>query len=284
MNIRMPLQVATALILATMAVALPCHAQTNEPAVTTSNKVLVSARVYPHVEYFEWTETLGGRQFVKETGPLYGIGGEMELRLGKSLLLVLGADFFAGEVDYDGAIQELDGSLTPSKSTTTYVGIEGGIKLAAPLPVGKDFMIKPAAGIGLRTWERTLDTSFDSRYIGAHGYIEDWFTSHGILGLTVEYAASPATKLYVSGELRLPIWTTESIDLSNVRGPDDVEVEPKAQPSYSGEAGVRYKKFFAAAFVETLDFNQSDYDSKYGQFLQPKSEATITGGKIGLWF
>lgn len=280
MNIRPGLLLAAAVALA----AQVSLAQQNEAAPAPTNKVLASARVYAHLEAFEWKEFLQDEELLKETGPLFGIGGEMELRLNKRLLLGLNGEFFTGEVDYDGVIQELDGTLTPAQSTTTYVGFEGGAKLGAPLAVGPQVVLKPWAGLGLRTWERTLDSSFDSRYIGDHGYIEDWFTSHGLLGATVEITVSPKAMIFATAELRLPVWTAQNIDLSNVGGPDDVELEPKARPSLFAEAGVRYKKLFISAFVETQDFDESDFDDKYGEFLQPESEARIAGARAGLWF
>lgn len=280
----MKLRTGLVLVLLAALAAHRTHAQAQQPSFSPTNKVVASARVFAHLEAFEWTETLQGREFVKETGPLYGLGGEMELRLGRRLLLGLSGDFFAGEVDYDGAIQQLDGTFTPAESTTTYVGMNGAVRIAAPYVIAERVTLKPAAGLGLRAWERTLDTGFDSRYIGDYGYIEDWFAAHALFGATLEFTVSPVTTLFLAGEVRLPLWTAENIDLSNVGGPDDVELEPKAQPTVFVEAGVRHKKLFASAFVESLDFDESDYDSNYGQYLQPKSEATIAGGRVGLWF
>jgi hypothetical protein len=249
-----------------------------------TNGAVVSSRVYVHAEYFEWKESLQGSQFVKESGPVFGIGGQAELSMGKNLLFVPAGEFFTGQADYNGEIEQIDGTFVPAKSTTVYYGLDGSLKIAAPIAIAENVTLKPAAGLGFRAWERVLDSSYDSRYIGQYGYIEDWFTAHGILGVSIEDAISPVTKIYASADVRLPIWTLQNIDMSNVGGPSSIELNPKARATISAEAGMIRKKFLVAAFWETLDFGQSDYDSTYGAFLQPASRAEIIGIKTGISF
>ena len=253
-------------------------------AVAGTNSVIASARVYPHVEYFEWKESLNGAKFLKETGPLFGVGGDMDIRLGKKFLLEVGGDSFLGQVNYDGAIQQLDGTLTPDHSTTVYAGAEGSLKLARPFALSPGVTLKPAAGFGARGWVRTLDTSFDSNYIGQYGYQEYWLATHGILGATVEFALSHANSVFVGADLRLPIATRQTVDFGNAGGPSNVKLQPKANPTVFAEAGVRHKTVFVSIFFETLDFSESNLDPTYQSFLQPTSVAKIIGGKLGVAF
>ena len=253
-------------------------------AMAGTNGVVVSARVYAHAESFEWKESLQGQHLLTEKGPLFGVGGDVDLALGKKWLLELGGDVFFGQVDYNGAVEQIDGSLTPLNTTTVYAGVDGAAKLALRVPLSPTVTLKPAAGIGVRAWSRSLDSSVTSQNIGPNGYDEYWLTTHGILGATVEIATGPASKIFVEADLRLPLATWQSIDLSNVGGPGSVDLQPKGKVTVHAEAGWQYKKFFAAGFFETMKFSQSGLDPKYQAYFQPDSDARIIGAKAGVAF
>lgn len=251
--------------------------------VHAESKLFRSARAYATAQSFVWEEFLNGDKLLKEDGPIIGIGGEIQLNLGESFIFIGQAEFFGGDVDYDGSVQEADGTLTPTKSTTTYRGGSIAGKIGTPIALGKSAELIPHIGLGARIWERTLDTSYDDRYIGDNGYIEDWAMLHGTLGATISFPLGEKFTGFATAELRLPLDTTETVDLSNVGGDDDVDLEPEANLSFFAEAGIARGMFFASLYIETLDFDESDIDSS-GQYLQPDSEATLIGGRAGVRF
>lgn len=240
-------------------------------------------RIFPYYENFEWKESYKGHQLLKESGPIYGIGFDANVPLGNTLALQFGGSGFGGEVDYDGGIQNTDGTTTPYKSQTSYVGAEGNLQLGVKIPLGTSATLKPAGGLGFRAWERELDKSSFAGMPGQYGYTEDWFALHLIGGGTLEMSLGGSASSYIEADARLPIWTVQLIDLSNIGGPSSVDLNPKAQVTYHVEGGIRVGVFFAAVFHENLDFKASDTDSS-GNFFQPVSKATMNGIKAGFSF
>lgn len=242
-----------------------------------------SARAWAGGQSFVWKEYMDGDQLLKESGALFHIGGEAQFNLPRNFVLIGQAGFFGGDVDYDGAIQNEDGTLTPTESDTTYEGGELAAKIAHPFALGRATTLTPFAGFGLRAWERTLDASFDDRYIGDHGYIEDWFDFRGILGATIETSLGAKWNGFVTVEIRLPLVTEEVVDLENVGGDDDIDLEPEAKVTGFIEVGASRGMFFASIFAENQNFGESDLDDS-GSFLQPESKSTIVGGRAGVTF
>ncbi len=243
-----------------------------------------SIRLYGLAEHFEWKETMHGKQLLKESGPLWGFGGELAAKLAEPVWIEARGEFFLGDVDYDGHLQHKDGRLTPHKSTTSYNGfkLEGNLALRASASSGN--YLKPYLGLGFRGWNRTLGTKLSDRYIGDYGYEERWLTAYGILGLGGAVAASEKASLFATIEAHLPIYNSETVDLENTGGPDDVELEPGKRASLYAEAGINATPITFSIFVETLSFSESDVDEDYRSFLQPKSESTMIGAKFGLVF
>jgi len=258
-------------------------AATNDPATAPAADGMIKAHVYAHVESFEWKETLNGEQFMKETGPLYGLGADVAVRLSRRFAVEGNLDFFYGDVDYDGAIQSEDGSSTPYKTSTEYAGGQIELDLAFKQNLNKYCYLKPYAGLGLRAWQRNLDTKFASS-MGQYGYTENWLTTYGILGLGGGVTLSAKTELFAKAQVKLPIYNRQEIDFSNLGGPSDITLEPGRRTSYSAEAGVTVHWFFASVFYETLKFSQSAPDTETGNFFQPDSEETIVGVKAGYAF
>jgi len=91
-------------------------------------------------------------------------------------------------------------------------------------------------------------------------------------------------ELFLRVEVRLPIDNSETADLSNLNGPSDIELEPGKRTSFYAEGGANVQWFSASAFVETLAFSQSPLDERYQSALQPDTEATMIGAKIGIQF
>ncbi len=252
-------------------------------AGTGTNKTFTS-RLYGFAEQFEWEEHLDGRQLVKESGPLFGAGGELGFQIANPVWLEGRGELFLGDVDYDGSIMTKKGEFIPYKSTTKYVGIKIEGDAALRLPVSHTVYIKPYAGLGIRVWRRTLDTKTSDTQIGKYGYIEDWVTAYGRLGCEGGITISGASELFARIEWRLPIDNSMTVNLTNAGGPSDVDLEPGERASFYAEGGINATPITVSVFIETLEFSQSSLDAKYQGALQPESESTMIGAKLGLTF
>jgi len=242
----------------------------------------LSFRLYGLAEQYEWKETFEGRQVVKESGPVFGAGGELDLAFAPLAFEGIG-EFTAGDLDYTGELVMEDGRTVPARSTTAYTGLKLEAHLAASLNPGDQAAFKVYGGIGTRGWQRSLDTSLSDNELGRYGYEESWASVYGIVGCAVETAAGPGGKWFGRVEARLPVDDTIEVDMSNVGGPDSVDLNPKGKTTVYGEAGLKSGWLFLAAFAETLDYGRSDMADEVPVF-QPASKATIIGGKLGIWF
>ncbi|MCE9615144.1 MAG: hypothetical protein K8T26_12775 [Lentisphaerae bacterium] len=258
-----------------------CTAALARPAIghSTSN---TDFRVYGIVESFTWEETYQGERVVREEGPRFGIGADIQAPLNPRLILIGLAEFYFGEADYDGGIQSDDGSVTPINSETSYTGLRIKGALGTPLPLTTSTTLVPFGGFGLSTWLRTLDTHLGDSDIGLYGYEEYWATLCGVLGLGVNVALDDSHACFASVEADLPVWNSESVDLSNVGGPDDVELEPGREAGWSASAGFTASRFTASLYAEFMTFGESDVTDE--GFLQPESSSDVIGARAGMVF
>ena len=263
---------------------LICACAVTSFGITQAKPKTYNVRLYGLVEHFEWEETFNGEKFVEESGPLFGLGGELDFQATDRIWLEGRGEIFGGDVDYDGFIQTFDGDLVPYESDTTYFGAKFEGDAAYKMPLSDDFYVKPYAGLGVRAWERTLDTGTSDEFIGDYGYVEDWVTIYAIAGLGGGLSLNKDTELFGKIEIHIPIDNTIHDDLSNLGGPSDIELEPGKENSMYADAGINIKMFTASVFVETLKFSQSPLDDKYHAVLQPDSESTMVGVKAGLVF
>ena len=252
-------------------------------AEVNSNKIY-NLRLYGLAEQFEWKESINDREVVKESGPLFGVGGELGLRVVNPLWIEGRGELFLGEVDYNGAIQTSAGHLIPYKSTTKYVGAKVDSDIAFKLPIARNFYLKPYAGLGVRAWQRTLDSNFSDTDPGRYGYVENWLTTYGIIGCGGGIAVCKNGELFGRIEGRLPIYNSITADFTNQDGPSDVKIEPGKRPSVYAETGINVTPITVSIFVETLAFSESPLDNKYQTVIQPDSKATMLGVKLGLVF
>jgi hypothetical protein len=250
-----------------------------------SNMVMVLA---PFVESFGWEETQDdGRRLLEESGYRYGLAVKMQQypRLAPFLSGGMSAKLYGGQVDYDG---ETTGTAEPVPVTTetAYLGadltLDGGVRITPHRRVWLDLF---AAGC-LATWRRDIHDAGDVR-----GYVEKWFNVHGRAGLGV----TCKFPLGFSGFSRLgcmiPLYTENSIDLSNVGLVGIVDLKPKQRFTPFAEAGVAWGPLFAGAFYERMDFDRSDTVTKtivvfpyvmQMEFWQPESLGQRWGLQIGL--
>lgn len=244
-----------------------------------------SIRLYGLAEQFEWNEYVGGSKLVEESGPLVGFGADLKFCAVEPLWFGLKGEAFFGEVDYDGALQDLDdGTMTEYHSNTEYAGTEGEGTMGVKLSVSDSVYFMPFGGIGIKMWTRTLDTEITDKYMGNYGYEEDWFNMNGILGGTLGFIPGTNTELFVTAEVRPAIHNEMHVDLENVGGPDDLELSPGEETTLYMEAGFNQGMLTASVFYETLKFSESPLDEDFEMMYQPKSDATIIGVKAGVLF
>jgi opacity protein-like surface antigen len=230
-----------------------------------------------HVENFEWKEfDDDGSQFLKESGPLAGVGGLLDVDTGIGFHLQGIGEVFFGRIDYDGATQ----AGKPVDSKTKYSGFLAEADLMVPLKVTPRFYLKPYAGGGGRIWQREIEDSGEAR-----GYEEYWSTIHGILGIGAAVKARPDTEWFGKAAVKMPIDNRVTYDFSDLGGPDDTQVEPGKKASSYFEAGIRFKNVTVAGYYEQMKFSKSDTADADGVLVfQPESEAKIIGLRAGVVF
>lgn len=176
-----------------------------------------------------WTEYGdSGEQLIEESGSLYGLFVRLENYLGGRWGIRGDAQVFGGTVDYDGQTQ--DG--TPANTDVDYIGGNVDVGPACRL-LGNDQMSLAAfAQVGLRIWNRGLSDDDD-----AQGYDELWMTTAGRIGAKAQAKLAPNFELFAEGGYRIPIYTREEVDFSDLGG-DTVSLEPEEQGSLFAEAGL----------------------------------------------
>ena len=232
-------------------------------------------KVYLSVEHYRWNEYQGGDELLEESGPLFGVGGEILVPLNRRTDFEGRARLFAGEVDYDGAVIGADGSQIPYESDTLYVGLEAEGDFGFPTRMPSGAVFRPYIGANVRYWSRSLDTSSDGK-IGDYGYEEQWTSLSMTLGAEIKYQA-----VYGRAGLRLPVYNHENVDLGDRGGPE-VDLEPGKELGFDAELGFEKNRFFAAIHYEYLEFSESDPDDDTGFYYQPDSKAHVIGLRAGI--
>ncbi len=255
--------------------------------------------IYPFVEGFVWKEFAGGKQLLKETGPLFGLGAAASIDLhNKALILKAKSDIFGGQVDYDGQTQSIviDPSTgleiptresRPVKTNVNYVGLrlEGDIgwRFGAA-----ETTLEPFAGLGYRWWQRDLQgsTAIDTNGIPfpVGGSTEDWQSVYTKFGLRFDSTINPDTRLFAEAGGKYPFYTS---NISN-----SATIEPKGELSAFAELGLRYKWFRPSLFYEGFRWSASDQvfigfvpgTSRRLFLFQPESESHIFGLNLGIAF
>lgn len=244
----------------------------------TETNSLINARVYGHLEQFNWKEYLLGQEIVCDSGPMYGIGADVSIAPPGMLMIEGNGEFYFGNLDYDGFIQHAY-EMEPFRSKTQYLGIKGSADIAVMLDITDHFYLKPYLGIGANAWQRRLDNTGGRVY----GYDESWLTLFPFAGLGAGVPVGRKVEVFGKAELRLSVYNIEKVDMSNLGGPSGIYLSPGRQPSFYAEAGVNIAFVSLALFYETLRFGESDIDSS-SDIFQPESKADTYGVKLGAVF
>ncbi len=246
-----------------------------EPMAKTGKVSPAHFVLYGLIEQFQWKEFVDGNEILEEKGPLFGAGGSLDAVLRKQLHLEANAEFFLGQVDYDGHNQ----AGVPAKTDVDYTGIQMEGDLAYHKALAPTFTIKPYGGVGGRFWKRNIKSGHDELGGELQGYEENWTTLYLRAGLAGIIQPQNNMQFFGKFSLRMPFYNQNKIDLFG----SDIEVEPGLKMSLSVEAGINYKQLTASVFYDDYNFSESD---KVGtlELFQPESEAKIFGAKAGITF
>ncbi len=230
------------------------------------------------VESFVWQEfDSDGSKLLEESGPRYVLTFQYQSALEDHWSYHFNADFYMGNVDYDGQTQ----SGTPITTTSEYSGLRGD--LLATYHFGEDPvpLFGIMGGIGLDSWSRKLRDTTTSGGTPVSGYKEVYFMIYGKLGLQLQFG-SEAWQQKLKGGLRRPLYVTESVDEL------DVTLEPKPTTTFFAAwehvwklDGVDERTLGLNIYYEHTRFDESDPElSNIGYVLQPESDMEIIGAKL----
>ncbi len=227
--------------------------------------------IYLKVESFTWKEfNDSGRQFVKESGPIYGLGVSGKADITSALTLKSKGELFGGRVNYDGQTQ----AGAPLKTKTDYFGMKIEGDLGWKFIVAEKSSLEPFAGLGWRRWRRDIkDTS------NATGGEELWSSIYARLGIRGDLAFSEKVKAFAEGGVKLPIYNQNKTNII------DVTLKPGNEASVFAEAGFKWAKLKASLFYEGMRFSKSAPVSGIDFIVwQPESKADIYGVNAGVAF
>lgn len=230
--------------------------------------------VYLKSGYFSWKETINGKGFIKERGPIGAAGIAYTGMPWKGIFLRPSLEVWGGSLDYQGYQVE---DWTPLKGDTIYVGTTTELRGGARFPLGENAAISPFMGLGHKFWVRTLSS-------------EDWNTIYGKAGVRGEVG-----RLFAEAGAILPIYTRVHTNWKS-SGYNDFVTEPESVPSAFAEAGAKFGKWSVSAFYERMEFGQSEMvpavksTGKAGavridsQAFQPDSAGEQIGLRVGYYF
>lgn len=212
------------------------------------------------IESFEWQEPIFP---LTESGNRYSIGitsGNL-LSSTKGYLHEYSASIYEGTIDYDGGIQNNDGTSSRLKAETKYSGLKGEAKLAY-----REGKFDYVGAIGIDKWSRDIGNSkIESGY-------EEIFTQPYIkLGIGYLHRTGAAIGRFEAG-FKHPFNVTEEISRF------DTELEPKSTDSvYIQYRYQSNRKWGVTVYSEKTHFEKSD---AVNGIHQPESKADALGAKI----
>jgi len=244
-------------------------------AIAASPVIAADIDIYAQVQSFTWKEFAKGSRLLKESGPIYGVGGSVIFPIRQFALKARG-EIFGGSVDYEG---ETWGG-EPVQTDSNYFGfkLEGDFGWVFHVTEGSS--LEPFAGLGYRWWLRDLESTHE-----ATGYLENWSSLYLRLGGRGDYSFWKSLNAFAEASLKFPIYNENTAYLGDV-GLEDVTLNPGRRPWFFAEAGIKYALFRMSVFYEGMRFSRSRVvaiDDEWGVY-QPKSTADIFGVNLGVSF
>lgn len=229
---------------------------------------LVESTWYTRVDWFHWSESFNGANFVTENGPLFTLG--YQRRIGSERFR---GEFFGSEVHYASTVTFNDGSTAPLTSTTDYLGFraEYDYLFQPDWPLLLDFF----GGVGTRFWIRNLPDTQDQFGDFVQGYQETWWTLYPYLGMESRHDPSRDVEFYGRGRVGLVAITYEHLTLH--------QTTPFPGPGVTSqlELGLRGDYLFLAGYAEIFTWRQS---GEARGLVQPNSLLLTVGLKTGIAF
>lgn len=242
--------------------------------------------LYPSLQYYSWSEfAADGSRFLRESDPLYGIGGAVTFNLyDRHLLLKVKGDIFGGDVDYDGETQpDVNPAFSrlPVKTDVVYFGGRLQVDLGWRMPLAAA-SVEPFAGIGYRGWLRSLQESATISRNGSPvqvaGYDEAWHLLDTKLGARFDIPFNQNFKVFAEGGARYPFLIRNTADFPFLGA---VTVQPRGSWSGFAEVGCQYGRFRPSLFYEGYRADQSPVSDG---LVQPRTESDLYGINLGLAF
>jgi len=240
--------------------------------------------LYLALEDYQWQEFVHGSRLLEESGFLYGLGFVYSTELDDHLTLRPAAEIFGGTVDYEGQTV----TRLAASTDTNYFGVKVECDLGRRYRSGRNLVIEPFGGLGLRAWTRDLEDTTLSDGTPASGYPEDWVSLYGRLGLRGSGELSAQKRFFAQAGVKAPLYNRMTAYQSEIGG-QDLTFHPGKQPSFFAEAGVRTERFTGSIFYEGIRFEQSESiitieGLEEFENFQPESRADLYGVKLGVAF
>lgn len=234
------------------------------PAPDRDCESIVETTLYTRVDYFEWNETIAGRDFVNESGEITTLG--WQYRTGPQRFR---AELFGGQVNY-GAPMPFNDFLS---SNTDYLGVRGEYELIYDPNVFPHLSL--FAGLGTRYWLRNLPGGLTKQNVIVDGYQENWWSIYPYIGLETRRILTNDWEWYGMARIGVDALTWERASINFTA------LYPDAGFNYQTETGVRGKHLFLALVVEGFNFGESGVSNGW---LQPQSFWSTIGLKTGYSF
>uniref|UniRef100_C6E0U7 Uncharacterized protein n=1 Tax=Geobacter sp. (strain M21) TaxID=443144 RepID=C6E0U7_GEOSM len=230
-------------------------------------------------QYFTWQERDNGRRLLKESGPLFSLGGAAGIVADSSFTIRGKGELFGGQVGYQGETQPPDPQ--PIRTDVAYFGTREEVDLGYRVSRGRGYL-EPFAGLGHRWWLRELQDTSTAAGSAVKGYTELWQTAYGRLGARGELALSSGGAAFAEGGAKYPFYTGNSVDFVNG---GVITFHPGAAWSGFAETGIRVGSLKLALSYEGFRFSASSPKRVQGtRYLQPESSSDIFGASLGWSF
>ncbi len=254
--------------------------------VFACNDLLVSGQTYNNlveitpkftVRSFTWGEyNRDLTQNLEENGVLYSAGITSKIKFGRRIDLYVktGADYYSGLIDYDGFLQNPDGTTEPFKTKSKYGGMGTFLNVGYDMYAADHFIIGPECGVQYEHWIRDIGNG------DVHGYDEVYDMVLIDFGCNFMYQFSRSANIFLNTMGEYPLLTSESINLASrgQGGPADINLTPLPNIGMNVELGATTYGVFLSFYVDYRLFSRSAFDKG---FFQPRSDRTVVGMNLG---